>query len=162
MRRLPQAARSMIDSRGAGDRRAARHSANRNIARARIRVATPTNRATERTTSQSYRRTPTSIATYSVSRNPEIIAPPESPRCEVHAGPAPTRICRQEGTHNVRSVTSAVRDCVQLSHQHADSPAKLHHPINGTSLLPIEFLHLKQLRFRHERRQRIVDRMSKR
>lgn len=88
-----------------------------------IRVATPTNRATERTTSQSYRRTPTSIATYSASRNPEIIAPPESPRCEVHAGLPSLALPREYRSHNVRSVTSAVRECVQLSHERGDSPA---------------------------------------
>ena len=70
---------------GAGDRDAARRldqPENRSSAdpgsHAKIR-------ATERTTSQSYRRTPTSIATYSMSRNPEISSAVMTTCCELRA-----------------------------------------------------------------------------
>lgn len=127
-----------------------------------IRVATPTYRATERTTSQSYRRTPTSIATYSVSRNPEIIAPPESPRCEVHAGSSAIAVSHQYQPHNVRSVTSALSEGVQLSHQHGDAPTQIYHPVNRISLFGAQFLQLKELRLCHQGPKGIVDGVLKR
>ena len=81
------AARSVESSRGAGDcslRRGAQPTEHRSSADPGSHAKL---RATERTTSQSYRRTPTSIATYSVSRNPELTPPRHRPRCELRAEP---------------------------------------------------------------------------
>jgi hypothetical protein len=116
-------------------------------------------RATERTTSQSYRRTPTSIATYSVSRNPEVTPPLQLPRCELRAEPWFVQFRSHVGQRSVRFVTSALRQSVQPSNESDDPSAQLDHPVHRAALLRRQLLQLQQLRFGQERRQRIVDRV---
>ena len=88
---LPISAGSEFRSRGIGDRNAARHFSYPEYSLERGSGQPRQIRATERTTSQSYRRTPTSIATYSVSRNPKVMVPLNTP---------PLRSsCRPESIH---------------------------------------------------------------
>ncbi len=115
------AARSVVRSRGAGDRSAARRFRTEESLE-RGSAATPKIRATERTTSQSYRRTPTSIATYSISRNPEITSPPHSPRCELRAAPCFVSSASDSTCREVRSVTSAIRKRIESPHHRDDPP----------------------------------------
>jgi len=103
------AARSVVGSRGAGDHTAARPFDQPDYRPSADPAATPKIRATERTTSQSYRRTPTSIATYSMSRNPKIIPPPGTVRCELRAEPHFPLHPASRRVASVRSVTLAIR-----------------------------------------------------
>lgn len=135
---------------GAGDRDAAR------------RLNQPENRssadlgshakigATERTTSQSYRRTTTSIATYSMSRNPKFTSPPQLVRCELRAASYLAQSSPLFRRRIVRSVTSVVSQRIKPPHEGHHSPTKLYHPVDGAALLVREvLLQLEQLSFGH-------------